>query len=729
MSGSPGSCSGSSGSCGSTASRRIEQIVRFERVVGRELDCLLQPGLDRGALDLPPEVGQVVAGGQLGHGDGQARADDAGGGVAQLAGQRRRERRRDAGHQHRERPALDVHPAVRHAPLEHPLDGGLLVAADRLIGHGDQQRARQRVLAHLVGQAAQALPRQGDRRRPGRALRLRRRSDVLRHGPVGARRAGQRVLHHRAQLVRRERLDQEAVDLALVDGRHHELDVGVRAHQDAHGARALARDAGQQRGSGLVRHALVGQDDVARGGGQQAHGVGHRAGPAHVGRGHQNSRDQLDHVRLVVNHQHRRPPGAPLVQVEGQLGEQRGQQRHHRHVGDREAGRAGHVLDVELERAGGGVAVGGVGGQGAAQHTLPPGRQRPHLGRARDRHVADHLERLQRIGHRVEPAAGGHLPQRDAQRVDVGAPVNRLEPGLLGREVARVAAQLHALALVEVDSGGGDAEVEDAGGAVDADEDVVRRQVAVEDAERLAVLVAQLVGVVQAGGHVERHRHGHLDRDGHAERRRLIEHVCQGAAVDVLHGHVQVVVRGANLVAPARCSDDSVRPPRAPRAGTDARTRRRARGRGECGAARPCGPGRPDPARARGTRRPCLPREVGVPGCIARSATRCLASMLPRRAGQRQGDRRSAAQQVVDVGAGRHLHAVRDALGAIRLQPAGRKRHGGGGQRRSHPPAAVAADDAGRGRRSPLRARQQRSRPRGPPWHRRAWRPRTRGSW
>ena len=65
-----------------------------------------------------------------------------------------------------------------------------------------------------------------------------------------------------------------------------------------------------------------------------------------------------------------------------------------------------------------------------------------------------------------------------------------------------------------------DAEVRDARDAVDADEDVLRRDVAVHEADVTAALVDQLVRGVQAGERVE--------RDAHRDARRQLAAALRG---------------------------------------------------------------------------------------------------------------------------------------------------------------------------------------------------------
>src|SRR6185312_9501811 len=93
------------------------------------------------------------------------------------------------------------------------------------------------------------------------------------------------------------------------------------------------------------------------------------------------------------------------------------------------------------------------------------------------------------------------LPEHDAQREDIAAAVERLAADLLGREIRRLAldhARARGFAVVV---GLGDAEVDDLDVTVEADEDVLRADVAMDDVERRARhLVLEAVGVMEPAG-------------------------------------------------------------------------------------------------------------------------------------------------------------------------------------------------------------------------------------
>ena len=82
------------------------------------------------------------------------------------------------------------------------------------------------------------------------------------------------------------------------------------------------------------------------------------------------------------------------------------------------------------------------------------------------------------------------LPQADAEREDVGALVDRQAAHLLGRHVPELALDGPHLRARQLARCLGDAEVDDLHVAVERHEDVLRRYVAVDEAERLAPGVA-----------------------------------------------------------------------------------------------------------------------------------------------------------------------------------------------------------------------------------------------
>ncbi len=125
------------------------------------------------------------------------------------------------------------------------------------------------------------------------------------------------------------------------------------------------------------------------------------------------------------------------------------------------------------------------------------------------------------------------LPEHDAHRVDVGAPVGRRARGALGRHVRRRAPggrgrrPPHRL---------DHAEVEHFHPAFVGDEQALRVDVAVHEGERRAVVVAQLVRVVQAGQALGRHARRPRRRHLGPRAPRPPQHLVEGLALEVL-GH------------------------------------------------------------------------------------------------------------------------------------------------------------------------------------------------
>ena len=105
------------------------------------------------------------------------------------------------------------------------------------------------------------------------------------------------------------------------------------------------------------------------------------------------------------------------------------------------------------------------------------------------------------------------LVEHDAEREHVAAAVDRLAEALLGRHVRDLALERARLGLGRPVRRLRDPEVDDLHRAVVADQDVRRRHVAVDDAERRAIGPALLVRVVQAGGRGGDDRDHVLERD------------------------------------------------------------------------------------------------------------------------------------------------------------------------------------------------------------------------
>jgi hypothetical protein len=138
----------------------------------------------------------------------------------------------------------------------------------------------------------------------------------------------------------------------------------------------------------------------------------------------------------------------------------------------------------------------------------------------------------------------GQLVQQHAERVDVDAAIERLGAALLGRHVRELAlgdaGRGRVLALRRL----GDPEVDQLDRAGVGDDDVRRTDVAVDQAERLAVVADQLVGEVAAGGGADDDRQRVGQRQLAALLGQLAEQRAAVVAVQVLH---RVVVEAALL--------------------------------------------------------------------------------------------------------------------------------------------------------------------------------------
>ena len=131
-----------------------------------------------------------------------------------------------------------------------------------------------------------------------------------------------------------------------------------------------------------------------------------------------------------------------------------------------------------------------------AAHRAQRGRRRGQAGQRR-LHVVAAAERR---------SAGEHLEQEEAERVDVGAGVDRLRLHLLGREVPRGADDRAGSRQVAPALGLRDAEVGDLDGPDVGDEHVRGLDVAMDD--------AVAVRMVERRGHAACDAHGLIDPEG-----------------------------------------------------------------------------------------------------------------------------------------------------------------------------------------------------------------------
>ena len=205
------------------------------------------------------------------------------------------------------------------------------------------------------------------------------------------------------------------------------------------------------------------------------------------------------------------------------------------HLGRRHALDGGEVFEQRLgERAGCREALRRITLERLHDDRFELGRVPGTHGRGRrDLELQDAAGGL-RVGHVLEEAqAEGRFPQDDAEREDVDAAIQRSVSNLLRRHVRDGAHEHAGPCLREGVHRSRDPEVGDANDPVVADHDVLRRDVAVDDAPRLAVGVDELVRRVQAlrrrRDDVRREARGELAAvvPGRAEqqRERLAAHV------------------------------------------------------------------------------------------------------------------------------------------------------------------------------------------------------------
>ena len=206
------------------------------------------------------------------------------------------------------------------------------------------------------------------------------------------------------------------------------------------------------------------------------------------------------------------------------------------------------------ELVGGGVAVGGIGGQGDLEDGGERGGDVLAAGLdRRDLAGADLLEDLDVVLAVEQAVAGEGLPEHAADAEQVGLDGVGLAEGDLGGEVGQLA--LDGAGGGEAGgavAGPGEAEVGQLDGAVEAEQDVVGRDVAVDDGGGPAVEADAIVGGAEAAQGADRDAGG--DGPGDVADCVAVD-LDQGPEVDALDPfHDQVV--GAALAAEVVDLDD-----------------------------------------------------------------------------------------------------------------------------------------------------------------------------
>ena len=208
-------------------------------------------------------------------------------------------------------------------------------------------------------------------------------------------------------------------------------------------------------------------------------------------------------------------------------------------------GRDGRRLDDGVgEGVGRGEALVGFSEEGSGDGLREARRHRPvdlpHVG---DVAHDDAIQRLEVRFAAEKAVCGEHLPEHDPRREDVGAPVDEAALDLLGRHVRKLPLHLTGAGGGEPAGGAGDPEIDDPRHAVDPDEDVLRRHVAVHDVERAVEVVTQLVRGVEAHEGIDRDAGQHGRSEVVAPVGRVAAEASQALPFDVFEH--QVVTRFA----------------------------------------------------------------------------------------------------------------------------------------------------------------------------------------
>ena len=147
----------------------------------------------------------------------------------------------------------------------------------------------------------------------------------------------------------------------------------------------------------------------------------------------------------------------------------------------------------------------------------------------------------------VERAPGDRLEDANPEGENVEAMIGLSRSTLFRRHVRKLALDHASLGLVRSMVGLGDTEIEQLHRAVVRDHDVVRRNVAVDDVERLAVLIVGDVCVVKRARHVD--ADAKRNRKSHATGlARLANETTERHAIDPLHHDEVRALVGTELV-------------------------------------------------------------------------------------------------------------------------------------------------------------------------------------
>src|SRR5262245_14359594 len=131
-------------------------------------------------------------------------------------------------------------------------------------------------------------------------------------------------------------------------------------------------------------------------------------------------------------------------------------------------------------------------------------------------------------------ASGERFPKHDRHREDVGLSCD-LPADLLGRELADLSLELAVTRGLDAACRLRDAEVDDARDAVRANQDVLRRYVAVDDAEHLTSRAARFMRRMETAQGPGNDGENHLGRQALTAFARGSDEARQRVAVHVVH--------------------------------------------------------------------------------------------------------------------------------------------------------------------------------------------------
>jgi hypothetical protein len=208
------------------------------------------------------------------------------------------------------------------------------------------------------------------------------------------------------------------------------------------------------------------------------------------------------------------------------------------------------LIDGVAEDRGGGPALVGALAQRLAHQLLQIGIEiGAVLVEAGEAGVAHHQEHVELVGGGEQAAAGEQLGEHDADREQIRALIERVFDDLLGRHVAVLALERAGLGLVRAlwIGGAGDAEIDELDVAARGQQHVGGRDVAVDDVDRLAVVVGEVVRVIEGVEHLVADPRGERGIDTAALLGAFAEQGEHVDALDVLHGDEQHVALAGEL--------------------------------------------------------------------------------------------------------------------------------------------------------------------------------------